>query len=89
MFGSKGQIRTAVLSLKLSQADIMEQKNDAKPVILLDDVLSELDISRQRAIVEKFHNNQIIITCTDKEKILENRNDNIRYIFVQKGKIIV
>ncbi len=88
-FGSQGQIRTAVLSLKLSQADIMEQKNDAKPVILLDDVLSELDISRQRAIVEKFHNNQIIITCTDKEKILENRNDNIRYIFVQKGKIIV
>lgn len=88
-YGSQGQIRTAVLSLKLSQADIMEQVNEAKPVILLDDVLSELDIGRQRAIVERFQNNQIIITCTDKEKILENKDDNIRYIFVQKGKIIV
>lgn len=88
-FGSQGQIRTAVLSLKLSQADIMEQYSGVKPVILLDDVLSELDLARQKAIVEKFHHNQIIITCTDKEKILENKDDKIRYIFVQKGKIIV
>ncbi|NLY96839.1 MAG: DNA replication/repair protein RecF [Clostridiaceae bacterium] len=88
-FGSQGQIRTAALSLKLCQADIMEKKCGEKPVVLLDDVLSELDIGRQRAIVEKFQKNQIIITCTDKEKILENNNGSIRYIFVQKGKIIV
>ncbi len=88
-YGSQGQIRTAVLSLKLSLADIIEDNNKVKPVILLDDVLSELDIFRQEAIMQKFRNNQIIITCTDKEKIFYDQNDDINYIFVQKGKIIV
>lgn len=87
MFGSQGQQRTAVLSLKLAQIEIIRNETGENPVLLLDDVMSELDFSRREFLLDNIKNIQTFITCTDKE-LFENRNfgDN-SYIRVQNGKI--
>lgn len=63
-FGSQGQQRTAALSLKLSEIEIVKKNVKDTPVLLLDDVLSELDSSRQRYLLESIHDIQTFITCT-------------------------
>jgi len=63
-FGSQGQQRTAALSLKLSEAVCMERMSGEKPVLLLDDVLSELDLNRQKRLMETVSGCQTILTCT-------------------------
>ena len=63
-FGSQGQQRTAALSLKLSEIYLVEKIIHDKPVLLLDDVLSELDSSRQNYLLESIHDIQTMITCT-------------------------
>ena len=63
-FGSQGQQRTASLSLKLSEIYLVEKIIHDKPVLLLDDVLSELDSSRQNYLLESIHDIQTMITCT-------------------------
>jgi len=68
-FGSQGQIKSSVLSLKLAQKDLIEQKIDEKPILLLDDVMSELDIDRRNYILNKIKECQVIITCTDFDDI--------------------
>ena len=70
-FGSQGQKRTAVLSLKMAEVEILRQKSGRKPILLLDDVLSELDIQRQRALIESLRDIQTLITCTHIDKTLE------------------
>ena len=67
LFGSQGQQRSAVLSLKLSESEILEQSLCDPPVILLDDVMSELDISRQKYVINKLEGKQTFITGCDKE----------------------
>lgn len=62
---SQGQHRSVALVMKLAQAYILEEETGELPVILLDDVLSELDISRQRFVISKIHGMQVFITCTD------------------------
>ncbi len=68
-FGSQGQQRSAALSLKLAEADIITQVTGEEPVILLDDVFSELDPQRQKYLVKHFENRQVFITCCDEENI--------------------
>ena len=68
-FGSQGQMRTCVLKLKLSECMIIEEKTKDTPILILDDVLSELDEERRRFFLENIKERQVIITCTDKEKI--------------------
>jgi DNA replication and repair protein RecF len=63
-YGSQGQQRTAALSLKLSEIYLVEKIIHDKPVLLLDDVLSELDSSRQNYLLESIHDIQTMITCT-------------------------
>ena len=63
-YGSQGQQRTAALSLKLAEIEIVKQNVKDTPVLLLDDVLSELDSSRQRYLLESIHDIQTMITCT-------------------------
>ena len=63
-YGSQGQQRTAALSLKLAEIEIVKRKIKDTPVLLLDDVLSELDSSRQRYLLENIHDIQTLITCT-------------------------
>lgn len=69
MFGSQGQQRSSVLALKLSEALILMEKTNKKPVILLDDVLSELDITRQKYILNNIKDWQVFITCCDLSSI--------------------
>jgi len=68
-FGSQGQIKSSVLSLKLAQKDLIEEKTDEKPILLLDDVMSELDVDRRNFILNKINECQVIITCTDFDDI--------------------
>lgn len=64
-FASQGQKRTAVLALKLSQLALMERENGEKPILLLDDVLSELDPMRREYLLSSMEEAQTFVTCTD------------------------
>jgi len=64
-FGSQGQQRTIVLSLKLAELDVVRAERDENPVLLLDDVMSELDPHRRKQLVERIAGVQTIVTCTD------------------------
>lgn len=80
VFGSQGQQRSAALSLKLSELEFIRSECFEYPVLLLDDVLSELDIKRQKYLLENLKNIQTILTCTGIGDIMEFRK-NDRYIF--------
>jgi DNA replication and repair protein RecF len=69
LFGSQGQQRSAVLSLKLAEAAILERLTGEKPVVLLDDVMSELDRDRQDYLLNQVRDRQIFITCCDPSAI--------------------
>ncbi len=71
-YGSQGQKRTAALSLKMAEIEIVEQLLGEKPILLLDDVLSELDRNRQNYLLENLKGIQTIITCTGLEEFIEN-----------------
>lgn len=65
-FGSRGQQRTALLALKLSEIQFIENKIGEKPVLLLDDIFSELDKNHRNTVIEVINNRQTIITATEK-----------------------
>ncbi len=69
IFASQGQTRTAALSLKLAQREIMEEETGQWPVLLLDDVLSELDAKRQSFVLNRIKGGQVFITCCEEEKL--------------------
>ncbi|GAE89255.1 DNA recombination and repair protein RecF [Acetivibrio straminisolvens JCM 21531] len=75
-----------MLSLKLAEIEIIRSETDENPVLLLDDVMSELDSKRREFLLENIKDIQTFITCTDKD-LFENRNfgDNL-YIRVQAGR---
>ena len=64
-FGSQGQMRTACVSIKLAERDIHFENNGEFPILLLDDVLSELDESRQHYVIERITDGQVFVTCCD------------------------
>lgn len=72
-FGSQGQQRTAALSLKLSEIELVKKVTNDVPLLLLDDVLSELDSSRQNYLLNSIGEIQTIITCTGLEEFVNNR----------------
>lgn len=72
-FGSQGQQRTAALSLKLSEIELVKKITNDKPVLLLDDVLSELDSNRQNHLLDNIGDIQTIITCTGLEDFVSDR----------------
>lgn len=72
-YGSQGQQRTAALSLKLSEIELVKSVIKDMPVLLLDDVLSELDSNRQSHLLNSLHNVQTIITCTGLDEFIQNR----------------
>ena len=72
-FGSQGQQRTAALSLKLSEIELVKKITHDTPILLLDDVLSELDSSRQNYLLSSIGNIQTIITCTGLDEFINNR----------------
>lgn len=72
-FGSQGQQRTAALSLKLSEIELVKKLIHDTPVLLLDDVLSELDSGRQNYLLNNIYDTQTIITCTGLDEFIKNR----------------
>ena len=72
-FASQGQTRTAALALKLAARDIFRQETGEWPVLLLDDVLSELDLRRQEFVLNRITSGQVFITCCEEEKLARLR----------------
>lgn len=86
-YGSRGQQRTGALSLKLTEIKIVEEKTGEKPILLLDDVLSELDRNRQNYLLEHIKGIQTIITCTGLEEFVKN-GINIQKTFeIESGTV--
>ena len=86
-YGSQGQQRTAALSLKLSEIEIVKQNIKDTPVLLLDDVLSELDSSRQQYLLDSIHDIQTLITCTGVDDFVSNHFKINRLFEVVEGKV--
>ena len=86
-FGSQGQQRTAALSLKLSDIELVKKITKDKPVLLLDDVLSELDSNRQNYLLNSIGDIQTIITCTGLEDFVNNRFECNKIFKVTDGVV--
>ena len=86
-FGSQGQQRTAALSLKLSEIELVKNQIQDTPVLLLDDVLSELDHNRQRFLTEHLEGIQTFITCTGVEDFITNNMDKYELYEVSEGDV--
>lgn len=87
LYGSQGQQRSAALSLKLSEISLMKEKIRDTPVLLLDDVLSELDSGRQECLLSGIRDTQTLITCTGIEEIARSRFRVDRTFHVMHGSI--
>jgi len=85
IYGSQGQQRTSVLTLKLAELKLIYDEIGEYPILLLDDFMSELDKSRRESLVKHIKETQVIITCTDKLAL-----ENFEYLEynVKEGKII-
>ena len=86
-FGSQGQQRTAALSLKLSEIELVKKLTKDTPVLLLDDVLSELDSNRQNYLLNSIGDIQTIITCTGLDEFINNRFEINRIYKVTNGNV--
>ena len=84
IYGSQGQKRTSIISLKLAEAEVINEEIGERPVILLDDFMSELDKKRIQGLLENIKENQVIITCTDSFKI---NNSKYKLYKVTNAKI--
>lgn len=86
-FGSQGQQRTAALSLKLAEIELMREEFSEECILLLDDVLSELDENRQKFLIESFKNVQTFITTTEISEGLNNALPYGKRFYIKKGDI--
>ncbi len=87
LFGSQGQQRTAALSLKLAEIELVKRKIGENPILLLDDVLSELDRNRQQALLNFIDGIQTVITCTGLEEFVGYRSGMNTLFKVTNGTI--
>ena len=87
-FGSQGQQRTAALSLKLSEIELVKRMIHDTPVLLLDDVLSELDKHRQNYLLDSIHDIQTLITCTGVEEFVNHRFSINKVFHVHNGQVV-
>jgi len=87
VYGSQGQQRTAALSLKLSEIEYVRRKTGEYPVLLLDDVLSELDAGRQRFLLDSINGVQTFLTCTGLEDVLKHSIRTEKVYHVTNGVI--
>ena len=81
IYASQGQQRTIVLCMKLALTEYIKQKRDEYPVLLLDDIMSELDEKRRAYLAAKIRDKQVLITCTDRTAA-----EGAKYIFVRGGR---
>ena len=87
-YGSQGQQRSAALSMKLAEIDLIKQETGENAVLLLDDVLSELDQNRQRYLIEAMSKVQVFITTTSIEEKLLALLPKGRTFYVEKGNVL-
>lgn len=85
-FASQGQTRTAALSIKLAEREIFLNETGEYPILLLDDVLSELDTKRQEFVLNRIGGGQTLITCCEDEGISERTGG--RVLFVKSGRLV-
>ena len=83
VFGSQGQQRTSILSLKLCELEIVKEEIGETPILLLDDFMSELDEKRRTRFLENIKDCQVILTCTDKIDI----NEKVNCLYVENGVV--
>ncbi len=86
-FASQGQTRTAALSMKLAEREILQAESGEMPILLLDDVLSELDQKRQEFVLNRIGGGQTLITCCEDAEI--SRRTGSKVLLVEKGKILL
>ena len=86
VYGSQGQHRTAILSLKIAELKVISDEIGENPILLLDDFMSELDEKRRNNFMENIKDTQVIITCTD--NLLINNVDS-KVFKVNDGKVIL
>ena len=84
-FASQGQTRTAALSIKLAEREIYLDETGEYPILLLDDVLSELDMRRQEFVLNRIGGGQTLITCCEDEGISKRTGGKVMH--VEKGRI--
>ena len=87
IFGSQGQQRTCVLTLKMAQTEHIKSVKEEYPVLLFDDIMSELDINRRKYLWERITDKQVLLTCTDTD-ILKS-TDNTKLFKISDGRIFV
>lgn len=85
LYGSQGQQRSVVLSLKLALTEVIKQMRQSYPVILLDDIMSELDESRRKYLSGKIEGKQVILTCTDKQDAASY--EAVKYFYVCNNSV--
>lgn len=86
-FASQGQQKSIIVSLKLSEIDLIYEKKKDMPILLLDDVLSELDSNRQNYLLNCIKNIQTIITCTGIDDFVKMRYNINKLFYVENGMI--
>ena len=86
-YASQGQQRTCVLSLKMAQMEHIKEVRGEYPVLLLDDIMSELDTTRRAYLANKIRGKQVIITCTDSDMV--DTGESTKLFKVENGKIII
>ena len=86
-YGSQGQQRSAALSLKLAEITLIEQQIHEKPILLLDDVLSELDSRRQSDLLKTIGSVQTFLTCTGMDDLRERNFPIDRVFHVEAGHV--
>jgi len=84
VYGSQGQHRTAILSLKMAEMEVIREEIGEYPILLLDDFMSELDEKRRRNFLQNIENTQVIITCTEDIRI---ETVESTHFYVQRGAI--
>ena len=88
IYGSQGQQRTAALSLKLSEIEIIKNDVGEYPILLLDDVMSELDVFRQKDLIYALNDVQTIITTTDVKNLLDDYINASRIVKIKNGNVL-
>lgn len=84
VYGSQGQHRTAVLSLKLAELEVIYVELGEYPILLLDDFMSELDEKRRNSFLESIGDIQVLITCTNKK---EQEKSKASFFYVKDGSV--
>ena len=86
IYGSQGQQRTSALSMKIAQADYIHHIKSEYPILLLDDIMSELDINRRMYLSQKIRDKQVLITSTDTDLI--ESTDNTKLFKIKNGSVV-